>query len=179
MTTPPPKAAPATAQMLFDVLRRLNIEHLNHAHAAVMTVEESRALRGPIPGLHAKNLFLKDKKGALWLVVAEEHQPIDLKDLRKRLGVSNLSFARAEVLMDALGVTPGTVTPFAAINDPAKHVRVVLDARLANAALANFHPLDNAQTTTVSGAGLLAFLRAIAHDPLVVDFTSSIAAPSE
>jgi Ala-tRNA(Pro) deacylase len=157
--------------MLFETLSRLGIEYLNHAHAVVMTVEQSQALRGPIHGLHAKNLFLKDKKGGLWLVVTEEGQTIDLKDLRKRLGVANLSFGKAELLWDVLGVTPGTVTPFAVINDAAGLVRLVLDAKLANAAQANFHPLDNAQTTTVSGAGLLKFLQAFDHAPWIVDFT--------
>ena len=179
MSTPPPKAAPATAQMLFETLSRLNIEYLNHTHAVVMTVEQSQALRGPIHGLHAKNLFLKDKKGGLWLVVAEEGQNIDLKDLRKRLNVANLSFAKAQTLMDVLGVTPGTVTPFAVINDGAGHVRLVLDAKLANAALANFHPLDNAQTTTVSGAGLVKFLHSFNHAPLIVDFSGEATVASD
>ncbi|MCR4379105.1 MAG: prolyl-tRNA synthetase associated domain-containing protein [Rhodospirillales bacterium] len=179
MSTPPPKAAPATAHQLFETLSRLNIEYLNHSHAAVMTVEQSQALRGPIHGLHAKNLFLKDKKGGLWLVVAEEGQSIDLKDLRKRLGVANLSFAKAEILMDVLGVTPGTVTPFAVINDGGAQVRLVLDAKLANAPQTNFHPLDNAQTTTVSGAGLVKFLHSFDHAPLIINFTASEADTSD
>ena len=178
MSNPPSTQRPATPDFLLATLAELGIAYTNHHHAPVMTVEQSRALRGPLPGLHAKNLFLKDKKGGQWLVVAEESQTIDLKDLRQRLAVANLSFAKPERLMDALGVTPGTVTPFAVINDPSGAVRVVLDQALANAAAASFHPLDNAQTTTVSGTGLLSFLDAMQHPPLLVDFTPGAAPAS-
>lgn len=168
---PNPKPAKATPELLFAKLTELGIAYDNHRHAPVMTVEESRALRGPLPGFHAKNLFLKDKKGGLWLVVAVESRAIDLKVLRKRISAPSLSFGKPEALMEVLGVTPGSVTPFAVINDPDARVRVVLDDALANAAETNFHPLDNAQTTTISGADLLAFLGALDHPPLILDFT--------
>ena len=168
----------ATPETVHAKLSQLGIEYVNHSHAPVMTVAESQALRGPLSGLHAKNLFLKDKKGGLWLVVVEECRTLDLKALRQRLGVANLSFAKPDVLMAALGVTPGSVTPFAVINDDARRVRVVLDKALAEAEQANFHPLDNANTTTVSGAGLLIFLNALGHAPLVLDFTSPQSPPS-
>lgn len=164
-------ASPAAPEALFLVLRALNIAFTNHTHAPVMTVEQSRALRGDISGLHAKNLFLKDKKGGFWLVAAEESQTVDLKVLRKQLGVANLSFAPPATLMEVLGVTPGTVTPFSVLNDRAGRARVVLDRALAEAHEANFHPLDNAQTTTLGGAELVRFLTALDHAPLVVDFT--------
>lgn len=171
MPTTTPAPLMATPQALFEKLAELGIAYTNHHHAPVMTVDESRALRGAVQGLHAKNLFLKDKKGGLWLVVAEETRSIDLKALRTRLNVRNLSFGKPELLMEVLGVTPGTVTPFAVLNDEAGQVRVVLDAALASAPQANFHPLDNAQSTTVSGAGLVSFLAALKHKPLIIDFT--------
>lgn len=111
-------------------------------------------------------------------MVAEESQTIDLKALRQRLGAANLSFAKPERLLEVLGVTPGTVTPFAVINDSVGAVRVVLDQALATAPQASFHPLDNAQTTTTSGAGLLAFLDAVQHPPLLIDFTLTTAPAS-
>lgn len=163
---------PATPENLLERLSLLGVRHTTFAHAPVMTVEESRRLRGDIAGLHAKNLFLKDKKGGLWLVVAGEDTPVDLKALRKRLGLASLSFAGAETLYEILGVEPGSVTPFAVINDAAAQVRVVLDQALAQGAAVNFHPLVNSRTTTVSGAGLLAFLRATGHEPLVMDFAA-------
>ena len=171
MPTTPPATPPATPEALLAKLTELGVAHVNHRHVPVMTVEESRALRGPLPGLHAKNLFLKDKKGGLWLVVAHECRTIDLKVLRKRLGAKSLSFGKPDLLKDVLGVAPGAVTPFAVINDSRGLVHVVLDDTLAQAAQANFHPLDNAQTTTVSGAGLLTFLKSLHHAPMIIDFT--------
>lgn len=165
-----PATPPKTPRDLLDRLTALGIAYANHTHAPVMTVEESQGLRGTIAGLHSKNLFLKDKKGGLWLVVCEEDRPIDLKQLRKRLGVQNLSFGKPELLMEALGVPPGSVTPFAVINDAPGRVRVVLDRALADGERVNFHPLDNAQTTSLSGADLLAFLTAQDHEPLILDF---------
>lgn len=180
MTAMPATARTTSPETLLAKLSALGIVYTNHHHAPVMTVDDSRAMRGAIAGLHVKNLFLKDKKGGLWLIVAEETQPIDLKSLRKRLGVSNLSFGKPEALMAALGVTPGSVTPFGVINDPDAAVRVVLDQRLSVAAQVSFHPLDNAQNTTISGAGLLTFLDALDHAPLVLDFAQedALAEPS-
>lgn len=161
---------PAQPDDLFARLDDLGVPYTNHHHDPVMTVEESQALRGSIDGMHSKNLFLKDKKGGLWLIVAWEDRPVDLKKLRKRLGVQNLSFGKPDLLMDALGVPPGSVTPFAVINDGAGTVRVVLDAALAEGETVNFHPLDNAQTTSLSGAGLLTFLTALDHEPTILEF---------
>ena len=171
MTAPllPPTAA--TPEALFSTLSQLGIDYVNHHHAPVMTVEDNRALRGTIPGLHAKNLFLKDKSGGLWLVVAEEQQCIDLKALAGYLGVGKFSFANADMLLKVLGVAPGSVTPFAIINDPERLVRVVLDPALAHAPQVNFHPLVNTQTTTIQGSDLVSFLQSLQHDPWVVDFT--------
>jgi len=151
--------------------------HTTH-HDAVATVAESQALRGTIAGLHAKNLFLKDKKSGLWLVVAEEERPIDLKALRKHIGAGNLSFAKPDVLMAHLGVTPGSVTPFAVINDTQNAVQVVLDQALSSAETVNFHPLTNTATTTLRGADLLRVLNLLAHTPLIVDLDVMVADPT-
>jgi len=167
MTKPQPK----TPQQLFDALEQLHISHTTVTHDAAMTVDESRAVRGDVPGLHSKNLFLKDKKGNLWLVVADERRAIDLKNLRKRLGVGNLSFGKPELLLDVLGVAPGSVTPFAVINDSDGRATVVLDTVLLDGDKVSFHPLTNTQTTTITGGDLGAFLRAMNHDPVVIDFS--------
>lgn len=167
----PETRPPASPDELFSALTALGIEFVNQHHAPVMTVQDNRALRGTIDGLHSKNLFLKDKSATLWLIVAEEQQSIDLKALGRHLGAGKFSFANADLLWTVLGVTPGSVTPFAVINDHERRVRVVLDQSLATASQANFHPLDNTQTTSVSGAGLIAFLQASSHAPLLVDFT--------
>ncbi len=163
--------APATPEQLLHHLGRLGIAHLTVHHAPVMTVEQSQQLRGDIPGLHSKNLFMKDKKGGLWLMVVVEDRPIDLKNLRKRLGLGNLSFAKAELLFDVLGVQPGSVTPFAVLNDVEGRVTLVLDKAIAESALVSFHPLINSQSTSINGADLLTFLQAVNHEPLILDFT--------
>jgi len=165
----------ATSDQLLGRLAELGISAETQTHAPVMTVIESRRLRGDIQGAHAKNLFLKDKKQALWLVVTEECQVVDLKRLRTFIGSAALSFGSAELLENVLGVTPGAVTPFAIINDTLGKVTVVLDLALVSNTKVNFHPLINTRTTTVDSAGLLAFLKAQNHDPLIVDFSVTVA----
>jgi len=154
---------------LFARLAALGIETATHRHPPVFTVEEAKRLRGDIPGAHCKNLLLCDHKGALWLVVALEDAALDLKAMRGRLASGRLSLARPDRLREALGVGPGEVTPFALINDAERRVRVVLEKRMMAAPLLNFHPLTNAATTTVSADGLLRFIRACGHEPLIVD----------
>jgi len=161
-----------TPEQLLAELENLDIQSTTIAHEAVMTVEDNRAQRGAISGRHSKNLFLKDKKKQLWLVVAEEGRPIDLKHLRRLLGVSNLSFANPDALLNALGILPGSVTPFAIINDCDHQVRVVLDKDLTGKGAVSFHPLINTMTTTITGDDLLIFLRAMSHEPLIIDFSN-------
>jgi len=137
----------ATPDELFAFLDRLGIAHASVTHPPLFTVEESRALRGKIPGGHTKNLFLKDKRDALFLVVAEEDAAIDLKGLHRLLGASGrFSFGSADLLRETLGVDPGAVTPFAAINDIAGRVTVVLDAAMMQHTTLNYHPLANTMT---------------------------------
>ena len=162
--------APISPQDLVAALDRLGIETTRIDHEAVFTVAESKELRGTISGHHTKNLFLKDKKGRLFLVSALESTRIDLKRLHETLGASGrLSFGSAELLMEKLGVTPGSVTAFAVINDRAGEVTMVLDATLATGEDVNFHPLINTATLRVSRDGLLAFFRGTGHEPLIVD----------
>jgi Ala-tRNA(Pro) deacylase len=144
---------PATPADLFALLDRLGIAHVSVSHAALFTVEQSRALRGQIPGGHTKNLFLKDKRGEFYLVVAPEDAAIALKSLHQRLGAGRFSFGSAEAMRELL--EPGSVTPFAAVNDTKGRVRVVLDAALLAHEVLNFHPLVNTMTTSISREGLL------------------------
>ncbi len=159
---------PATEENLFARLAELGIKTETVRHPAVFTVEESKALRGDLPGGHTKNLFLKDKKGALWLVVALEDRAVDMKDLRRRIGSGPLSFGRPELLKEILGIDPGSVTPFAVINDTDNRVNVVLDSEMMSFAALNFHPLTNTATTSVTPEGLTAFIRSCGHEPAVV-----------
>jgi len=159
---------PRSPDDLFAYLDGLGIAHRTVSHAAVFTVEEARTLRGEIAGAHTKNLFLRDKKGALFLVVALEDAAIELKSLHRRLGASGrFSFGSAELMRETLGIEPGSVTPFAAINDEAGRVTVVLDAAMMTHEALNFHPLINTGTTTISRAGLVKFLQSTGHQPRI------------
>jgi Ala-tRNA(Pro) deacylase len=159
---------PATRADLFACFDRLGIKTTTVEHAPLFTVEQSRALRGEIAGGHTKNLFLKDRKERVFLVVAEEDAAIDMKDLHRRIGSARLSFGRPELLHELLGVVPGSVTPVGVINDMGRRVSVVLDERLLRHAQLNFHPLENTATTSIGHADLLAFLRHTGHDPAIL-----------
>jgi Ala-tRNA(Pro) deacylase len=154
---------------LYARLDELGIARATHAHAPVFTVEEARALRGALPGGHTKNLFLKDKKGGLWLVVLREELRVDLNALSKQLGCPRFSFGSSDLLEATLGVPAGSVTPFSLINDKDSRVRVVLDAGMLALDPLNFHPLRNDRTTAITAKDLVAFVRAGGHDPLVVE----------
>ncbi|MBC8240755.1 MAG: prolyl-tRNA synthetase associated domain-containing protein [Alphaproteobacteria bacterium] len=157
---------PASPEDLFERLDELNIAHLTTHHPALHTVAESQAVRGKIPGAHNKNLFLRDKKKQTWLVCTLEDKQIEMKQLHNQIGAARLSFGSADRLAEFLGVLPGSVTPFALINDPLCRVRVVLDAAMLAHGQVNFHPLVNTMTTTIAAADLLRFVRACGHEPL-------------
>jgi Ala-tRNA(Pro) deacylase len=156
---------------LFARLDALGIRHQTVDHPPLYTVEQSRALRGDLPGAHIKNLFLRDKKRRMWLVTVLESRDMDLKALRPRIGAQgNLSFGNPDLLMAHLGVIPGAVTPFAVINDRAGDVSMVLDKALLTGGVVNAHPLRNDRTTAIGPDDLMKFLDAEGHAPLILDF---------
>jgi len=162
---------PVTRADLFGLLQAMGIETHTHEHPAVFTVAESLDVEKSMPGGHTKNLFLKDKKDKLFLVVALNDAAIDLKTLHKTLGCDRLSFGKAELLGEVLGVKPGSVTPFSVINDPAGRVTVVLDETMMEQVLLNFHPLENTATTAIAQSDLLRFIRATGHEPRILKTT--------
>ena len=181
MTDTPAAAVPATPDDLLSMLAALDISFDVHRHEPVFTVEEAKHLRGALPGAHCKSLFVRDKKGASFLVVCLEDRRMDMKALAGLLGSGRLSFASPERLRDRLGVEPGSVTPFAAINDrPSaeedasngsgfERVTVVLDAEMMRADLVNYHPLINTATVALGPADLMRFLEATGHEPRIVE----------
>lgn len=177
MTTPPdnapqprPRASEAELFALFD---RLGIAHVTHRHRPVFTVDEGADIKAALPGGHTKNLFLKDKKGGIWLISAIAETQIDLNAVSKLLGAPRFSFGSAERLMEYLGVTPGSVTIYALINDRPARVRVILDEALFDHDLVNFHPLSNDATTAAHPAGMLKFVRATGHEPTRLRFDAA------
>jgi Ala-tRNA(Pro) deacylase len=156
-----------TEPRLYADLARLGIAHRVLEHAAVFTVDDSAAIHAALPGAHTKNLFLKDSGGAFFLVTVDHAVRVDLKALAPVIGAKKLSFCKAEDMTALLGVTPGAVTPLAAINAAAGTVQVVLDARLADAAAVHVHPLRNTATIGLSGADLIRVLDHWGHAPLI------------
>ena len=164
-----PPHAPLTPEQLFARLDTLGIPYRTYTHPPVFTVAESAALRGSLPGGHCKSLFLKDKKGGLWLVVALEESRVDLKRLADALGAPRFSFGSAELLYQVLGVRPGSVTPFALANDADHRVTIVLDRAMLDRDPLNYHPLENDRTTAIAPQDLLRFIADCGHRPVILD----------
>ena len=155
---------------LLGDLGALAIPFAAYEHVAVFTVAESDEVNAAIPGAHTKNLFLKDKKGGLWLVTCRDELKVDLNWLSRRLGAPRFSFGRPELLAEVLGVTPGSVTPLAVVNDTAGSVKVVLDQGLLAHEWVNCHPLQNDATTTLRAADLVRYMVETGHAPMLVEF---------
>ena len=174
---PAPDAAPDAAYLpaydrdrLTDWMVENDVAHVTHDHPAVFRVEEGLELKAALPGAHTKNLFLKDQKGRLWLISARQDTVIDLKRAAGVIGAAKLSFGNETLMWETLGVRPGSVTALGLINDTDRRVTFVLDQRLWDADIVNFHPLTNTATTALNQ---LAFRRALAlleREPIVVDF---------
>lgn len=164
---------PATPDDLFARLDALGIAHVTHAHRPIFTVEEGADLKARLPGGHSKNLFLKDKKGALFLLSALGDTIIDLNAVSKLIGAGRFSFGNAELLMQHLGVTPGSVTVFALINDPGRRVTLILDEGFFAHDPVNFHPLRNDATTAISPADMLKFIRSLGREPIRLAFDAA------
>ena len=171
MSAHPPDPATAAEKDLYQQLDTLGVKHTTYRHKSLFTVEESQALRGSLPGAHIKNLFLRDKKKNIWLITTLENRQVNLKALRKPLKTSgSLSFGNAKLLMNVLGVIPGAVTPFGVLNDHKGRATMVLDQAILNQELVNAHPLRNDRTTAINPNGLLQFLEAQQHTPVILDF---------
>lgn len=158
-------------------MRAHDLRVVTHDHPPVFRVEEGLELKASMPGAHTKNLFLKDKKGTLWLVSARQDTTVDLKRLPRAIGADRLSFGREELLWETLGVRPGSVTALALINDPDARVTFVLDRALWDAEVVNFHPLSNDATTALPRDEFRRLLTLLGREPMVVDFTDAGAGP--
>ncbi len=171
MTDMPATSLPAAEQALAAFLEAQGISYVRHSHPPLFTVEDSKELRGDLPGAHTKNLFMLDKGKSPWLATCYEHRRIRIKDLEREVGAKGLSFGKPEKLKEHLGVTPGAVTPLGLFNDmEARQVTFILDRQLLDEDPINCHPLHNEATLGIPRDGLMAFFRATGHEPLLVDF---------
>jgi Ala-tRNA(Pro) deacylase len=159
----------STPTQLFAFFDQLGIAHSTIEHPPIFTVEEGRDWHDKIPGLHCKNLFLKDKKGKIWLVAMPGDKRADLNRLEKQLGAPRFSFAKPDLLLEILGLTPGSVTPFGLINDLERRVTVVLDSDILESPQVNFHPLHNAASTVIASGDLVKFIRTLGYEPLITE----------
>lgn len=157
-----------TPEDLFETLRKLGIEVTTEVHEPVFTTAAAQSIKTKLKGAHAKNLFLKNKKGNYYLVTMLDDKRLDLKVFSQEMGCGSLSFASDEDLVRYLGVEPGHVTPFALVNASAKDVKVILDKEMMQIEQLNFHPLKNHMTTNISSKAFLQFLDYVGHNPLIV-----------
>ncbi len=169
--TQPP--LPTTADELLALFTDLDIAVALHEHEPVFTVAESDHLKKSIPGQHCRNLFLRDQKKAMFLVVAANETQIDLKKLQSLLGSDRLSFGSAERLWQHLGVRPGSVCPFAIINDTDQAVKIVLDQHMMSAETVCYHPMENHLTVGLTPACLLKFIDHSGHTPHILDLSAA------
>lgn len=176
-TSPEPEGLPTTPAELLKILENLRISYEIHHHEPIFTVEEGEHLKASIPGIHCRNLFVRDKKEEMFLVVAANETRIDMKKLADVLGCGRLSFGSPDRLWRHLGIRPGSVCPFCIINDKEKRVRIMLDKYMMHGERMNVHPLDNAMTVGLAPADLIRFIEHAGHKPEIVDLTA--AAPDE
>jgi len=158
-----------TIEEMLTFLTHHNISYQRWDHPAVFTVEQVNELAIQMPGLHTKNLFLRDKRATrLFMLVAPGDKLIDLKTIARRIGVNNLSFASKERLLENLGITAGSVSVLALVNDTACKVEVVFDEEVWQAESITAHPLVNTSTLVISRLGIERFLKITHHTPLLV-----------
>ena len=162
---------PTSPESLFEILEALNIAYELYHHEPIFTVEEGEHLKANIPGEHCRNLFLRDKKKAMYLVCAANETAVDLKKLQTLLDSARLSFGSPDRLWQYLGIRPGSVCPFCALNDPDHQVQIILDQYMMEADLVCFHPLDNAMSITLKPADLLTFFAHTGHSPKTIDLS--------
>lgn len=153
---------------LFAAFKRLGIQTTTYDHPAVYTMAESDFLKDHIPGTHCRSLLLTNKTGGFWMVSAADETVIDLKYLSDQLQTPRFSFAKGEMMTALLCVTPGSLTPFAALFDTDHRVQVIVDAHLMAQAQCVFHPLQNTQSTVMATADLTRFLTDTGHPPHIM-----------
>lgn len=163
-----------TKQDLLDYFKHHHISYRLYEHEQLFTVEQADKVACTIPGGHIKNLFLKDDKGQLWLLTADAHAQVDLKKVGAALNAKKLRFADANLLMQHLGIMPGSVTPFALINDEQQKVQLVLDKSILSFEIINAHPLENDATIGISIGDFKKFLTVLGYRPLILDLATYI-----
>ena len=144
---------------LIKLLKQKEINYTFYTHQPLFTVNDSKKLRGNINGAHTKNLFLKNKKNNFYLFSCLESTKINLKILKEKLNLGNISFAGEKYLHELLNVKPGAVTPFGLLNDSTRKIKFFLDLKLNDFDSFNFHPLVNTATINIKRNDFYNFLK--------------------
>lgn len=164
---------PTSPEQLMARLDDLKIPYALHHHKAVFTVAEAETVEHDIPGTHCRNLFLRDKKKNNFLVVLRNETDVDIKKLQPLIGADKLSFGSADRLFEYLGVRPGSVCPYAIVNDTQHQVKIFLEKGMLEGDRVNYHPLLNTMTIGTTPADLLRFIESAGHTPHVIDLTAA------
>jgi Ala-tRNA(Pro) deacylase len=143
-----------------------------YEHAPIFTAQDGIKHTANIPGLAAKNLFLCDKTNKFWLVVMPYYLKLNVRKLAAFIGASELQFAKPEQLLQHLGITPGSVTPLALINDLKNEVIVIVDETFLVKDLIQIHPLRNDMTVTIQPQDLLKFIKSCGNQLKIVNLES-------
>ena len=155
----------------YDLLDSLNILYTRVDHSHADTIEACHRVEQILGWPICKNLFLCNRqKTQYYLLMLEGDKVFKTKDLSKQLGVSRLSFAGAEDLLEILGLQPGSVTVLGLKNDREHRVQLVMDKPIHEGRYVSCHPCISTSTVCFSTADLLEkLLPALDHAPIVVD----------
>ena len=155
----------------YDLLDSLGIVYARVDHSHADTIEACHEVEKVLGWPVCKNLFLCNRqKTQFYMLMLEGDKVFKTKDLSKQLGVSRLSFATADDMVQMLGVHPGSVTVLGLMNDPENKVQLVMDKPVYEAENVSCHPCISTSTLVMSRADLLEkLLPAVHHEPIVVD----------
>ena len=149
-------------QKIFKILDKLEIKYTNYEHDPVHTCNDAKWV--DIPGKRVKSLLLRNKKStSFYMVVLGDDKKLDTNIVRYIFNDTKLSFASEEQMMEKIWLKPGSVSPFALINNPETDIKVIVDMELKES-LVGFHPLQNDNTVVLEMIAVEHFLNNLGVD---------------
>ena len=155
----------------YDLLDELNVPFQRLDHEPAMTMEICAEIEKSLRAMICKNLFLCNRQAtAFYLLMMPGDKPFKTKYLSARLGVSMLSFADEEHMMEFLDTSPGSVSVLGLMNDRTGRVQLVIDRDVMTDEHIGCHPCINTSSIRFKMDRLLdTVLPAIGHEPVFVD----------
>lgn len=143
-------------QKIFNILDDLEINYTNYEHEVVHSCDDAKWV--DIPWKIAKSLLIRNKKSTnFYMIVLPDSKSLDTNIIRAMFDDSKMSFASEESMLEKIWLRPGSVSPFALINNTDRDIRVVFDESLKQW-LIWFHPLQNDNTIVLEMSDVLRFL---------------------